>query len=121
MSHFPLYCSNCPKPGHEPPSATAGAAGGARTGEGGAPSAMAPPRHEVPPPGAWWQSELCEFGGTWGHDRNCTSWDASQGADGTAGRRSDSPGNDDMARRTRHARRLARRGVGRPPRVARRR
>ena len=37
MSHFPLYCSNCPAPGHEP--------------------------------GAWWNSEECEF---MGHDQNCT-------------------------------------------------
>lgn len=34
MSHFPLYCSNCPKPGHD-----------------------------GPPPGAWWNAEECEFTG----------------------------------------------------------
>ena len=39
MSHFPLYCSNCPTPGHD-----------------------------TPPPGAWWNAEVCEFTG---HDQSC--------------------------------------------------
>ena len=95
FSHFPLYCSNCPKPGHEPPPPPPPEASSSTAATTAPAAPMAPPRHQVPPPGAWWQSELCEFGAA-GHNRNCTAWDASQGADGTAGRRSDSPGNDDM-------------------------
>jgi len=87
FSHFPLYCSNCPAPGHEPPKGH-----GQTTREG---VTMAPPRHQQPAPGAWWQSELCEFGHV-GHNPNCTTWDEVQGEDGKGGRRVDSPGNDDM-------------------------
>ena len=54
MSHFPLYCSNCPAPGSEP--------------------------------GAWWNSEICEF---MGHDKSCTATSANPGS-------SASPSNDDM-------------------------
>ena len=45
MSHFPLYCSNCPKPGHEP--------------------------------GAWWNSEECEFEG---HSPGCRGTSRGPGA-----------------------------------------
>jgi len=53
MSHFPLYCSNCPAPGSEP--------------------------------GAWWNSEICEF---YGHDQSCTA--------GGVAPKFASPNNNDM-------------------------
>lgn len=65
MSHFPLYCSNCPAPGHEP--------------------------------GAWWDSEYCEYVG---HDESCvvpsTYVDLSSTPSGDGRNVSSSPGNDDM-------------------------
>jgi hypothetical protein len=60
MSHFPLYCSNCPKPGHDH-------AGGA-----GLDAAAVSNQSS-----AWYQSEKCEFEG---HNPSCTDpgWDADQ-------------------------------------------
>eukprot|EP00658_Telonema_sp_P-2_P008830 TRINITY_DN13341_c0_g1_i2.p1 TRINITY_DN13341_c0_g1~~TRINITY_DN13341_c0_g1_i2.p1 ORF type:complete len:562 (-),score=46.84 TRINITY_DN13341_c0_g1_i2:35-1720(-) len=55
MSHFPLYCSNCPSPGKEP--------------------------------GAWWNSEQCEF---LGHDQTCQETNSGETAVGSG------PGNSDM-------------------------
>jgi len=55
MSHFPLYCSNCPAPGRDP--------------------------------GAWWNSEICEFHG---HDPSCVDPEQHSSAPRSG------PGNADM-------------------------
>ena len=75
FSHFPLYCSNCPSAGREPPHgaerSTWKQAGVSAVGE------------------AWWASEACEYTG---HDRSCTDW----GPGGPPKRQADSPTNLDM-------------------------
>eukprot|EP00939_MAST-03C_sp_MAST-3C-sp1_P001607 g1607.t1 len=75
MSHFPLYCSNCPAPGHEPDAL-------------GTPHSKA----AVSPPGDWWNEEYCEYVG---HDASCVVPPSFLEEEG-GGVTSTTAGNDDM-------------------------